>query len=91
MAVLRVKEIMRDKGYSRERLAEEMDVSLTTITNINQEHTLPSVETLLKLADVLDVDVRDLFVPTKGGTVTQSNIDATKELLESAIKLLNGE
>lgn len=91
MAVLRVKEVMRIKGYSRERLAEEMGVTLTTITNINQEHTLPSVATLLKIAEVLDVDVRDLFEPTKGGVVTPSNVDDARGLLNSAMKLLSGE
>ena len=92
MAILRLKEVMQQKGVTGVKLAQQIGSSAQTITNINSELTLPSLKTLVEIARALDVDIRELFNPTKSGaTITQSNIDSTKELLESAIKLLKGE
>lgn len=61
--MLIIKEIIKSKGYSVTSLAERIgmtQVSLSRIINGN-----PTVETLEKIAHALDVDVRDLFRPTK--------------------------
>jgi transcriptional regulator with XRE-family HTH domain len=83
--VLRIKEVMKEKGISRVELAEMIDTSLTTISNITSEHNMPSVTTLLKIAEKLDVDVRDLFVPTK-----PSNIEEARQLIEQGLEKLKG-
>ncbi len=61
--MLIIKEVIKDKGYSVTSFAEKIgmtQVSLSRIINGN-----PTVETLEKIANALDVDVRDLFNPTK--------------------------
>ena len=61
--MLIIKEVIKSKGYSVTVLAEKIgmtQVSLSRIINGN-----PTVETLEKIATSLDVDVRDLFNPTK--------------------------
>lgn len=61
--MLIIKEVIKKKGYSVTSLAEKIgmtQVSLSRIINGN-----PTVETLEKIADALDVDVRDLFNSTK--------------------------
>jgi transcriptional regulator with XRE-family HTH domain len=90
MEVLRLKEIMNLKGISREDLANKVGVSMTTISNISSEKNLPTISLLLQLAEALDVDVREMFVPTKGSLITQNEVDEAKALLENSLKILNG-
>lgn len=81
MQVLRLKEIMNLKGVSRDELANKVEVSTTTISNISSEKNLPTIQLLLKIAEVLDVDVRELFISTKGTSVSQTEIEEAKSLL----------
>lgn len=65
MNILRLKELLKEKGISGKELSEKIEVSEMTISNIVQGNNFPKPENLLKIAEVLDVDVRDLFVSTK--------------------------
>ena len=79
--MLKIKEVIKNKGYSVTSLAEKIgmtQVSLSRIINGN-----PTVETLKKIATALDVDIRDLFNPTK--PTTQKT---PKEVLRAAINNL---
>lgn len=88
MAILRLKEIMNLKGVSRDDLASKVEVSATTISNISSEKNLPTIQLLLKIAEALDVDVRELFVSTKGTAVTQQEVEEAKVLLKKSLNLL---
>lgn len=88
MQVLRLKEIMAQKNMSREELANKVGVSMTTISNINSEKNLPTIQLLLQLAEALDVDIREMFVSTKGDVVTQSEILEAKEFFKKGLELL---
>lgn len=88
MAVLRLKEIMKEKGISREELAQKVDVSMTTISNISTEKNYPTIPLLLSIAEALEVDVREMFIPTKGGTLTEEEISKLKGLFEEGIKII---
>ncbi|MFA7272518.1 MAG: helix-turn-helix transcriptional regulator [Crocinitomicaceae bacterium] len=88
MAVLRLKEIMRDKGLSREQLASAVDVSITTISNISTEKNLPSLSLLIAIAEFMDVDIREMFVPTKESNVTIEELNEAKFLIEKGLSLL---
>ena len=90
MEILRLKEIMNQKGVSREELASKVGVSMTTISNINSEKNLPTINLLLQIAEALDVDVREMFVSTKGSSVTQNEVDQAKKLFEKGLNILNG-
>lgn len=90
MAILRLKEIMNLKGISRDELANGVGVSATTISNISSEKNLPTIQLLLKIAEALDVDIRELFIPTRGTAITQLEIDEAKELIERGLNRLNG-
>ncbi|MGL2999418.1 helix-turn-helix domain-containing protein [Flavobacterium sp. RSSB_23] len=90
MAILRLKEIMTLKGISRDELSSRVDVSPTTISNISSEKNLPTIQLLLKIAEALDVDVRELFVSTKGTSVAQSEIEEATVLLEKGLGILKG-
>jgi transcriptional regulator with XRE-family HTH domain len=90
MEILRLKELMNIKGINREDLANKVGVSMTTISNISSEKNLPTINLLLQIAEALDVDIREMFVPTKGNVVTQSEVDEARVLIENSLKILNG-
>lgn len=90
MAVLRLKEIMALKGMSRDELSSIVQVSPTTISNISSEKNLPTIQLLLRIAQALDVDIRELFIPTRGTSITQLEVDEAKELIEKGLGILNG-
>jgi transcriptional regulator with XRE-family HTH domain len=91
MAILRLKELMAQKGMSREDLANKVGVSMTTISNINSEKNLPTIHLLLQIAEALDVDIREMFVPTKGSVLTESEVEEAKVLLEKSLSILKGK
>lgn len=91
MAVLRLKEIMKEKGVSREELAGKVGVSMTTISNISTEKNYPTIPLLLSMAEALDVDVREMFVPTKGSVLTDSEINSLREVFQSGMKIIDGK
>lgn len=90
MGILRLKKLMAQKGMSREDLASKVGVSMTTISNINSENNLPTIHLLLEIAKALDVDIREMFEPTKGSIITESEVEEAKALLEKGLKVLNG-
>jgi len=89
--VLRLKEVMVQKGISREDLADKVKVSVTTISNINTESSLPTIKLLLKIAKALDIDVRELFIPTKADVVIQSDVNEATVLINKALEVLQGK
>lgn len=90
MGILRLKELMAQKGMSREELANNVGVSMTTISNINSEKNLPTINLLLQIADTLNVDIREMFTPTKGDFIIQNDIIEVKELLKKSLLILEG-
>lgn len=65
MNVLRLKEILRQKGMSGKSLAETVGITETSLSRIINGDQQPRFELLLQIAEALDVDIRDLFIPTK--------------------------
>ncbi|MDY6024669.1 helix-turn-helix transcriptional regulator [Bergeyella zoohelcum] len=61
--MLRIKEVAKAKGITLTEVAQKLGISKVSLSNsINGN---PTLETLLKIAEVLDVDVRELITPTK--------------------------
>lgn len=90
MALLRVKELMIKKNVTRDELAKLVDVSPTSISNICAEHNYPKLELLFKIAECLDVDIRELFHPTKGGVISMDELKEAKKMIQNGIKMLDG-
>lgn len=61
----RIKEVLNEQGRRQTWLAEKIEKSYVVVTNYCNNNTQPSIEVLRKIAEVLDVDVRQLLVPTK--------------------------
>ena len=61
MLAKRVKECRNKKGWTQQKLAEKTGLSFNTITKIEQGiGNSPTLKTLIKLADVLEVGLDEL-------------------------------
>ncbi|PHR49844.1 MAG: transcriptional regulator [Fluviicola sp.] len=87
--VIRLKEIMQEKNIPRDTLAEAMGVAPATISNISTGKVYPSVKFLIEVSEYLDVDIREMFVSTKGGVLTSVDKQKLKDVLNEGINLLN--
>jgi len=57
-----IKKFRQEKGISQDRLSKLADLSLNTVVNIESGGNLnPTIETLTKIANALDVKVDDLI------------------------------
>ncbi len=65
MGILRLKEILKEKGITGKDLAKKVGVTQATISNINNDVHFPTSDLLLKIAETLNIDVKDLFHSTK--------------------------
>ena len=65
MNILRIKELLIEKGISGKDLAAKVEVTPATISNIVQGNSFPKPDLLIKIASVLNVDVRELLISTK--------------------------
>lgn len=61
----RIKEVLKEQGRTQTWLSEKIEKSYVVVTNYCNNNAQPSIEVLRKIAEILDVDVRELLVPTK--------------------------
>ena len=61
----RIKEVLKEQGRTQTWLSEKIEKSYVIVTNYCNNNAQPSIEVLRKIANILDVDVRMLLVPTK--------------------------
>ncbi|MEL7221267.1 MAG: helix-turn-helix transcriptional regulator [Bacteroidota bacterium] len=61
----RIKEVLKEQGRTQTWLSEQIKKSYVIVTNYCNNNAQPSIEVLRNIANVLDVDVRELLVPTK--------------------------
>lgn len=64
--MLRLKEILKKKGLKQLFLAEAMNTSSVTISQWATGKSMPSVESLIRLCEILDVGLDDLVIIDKG-------------------------
>lgn len=65
MSINRIKVVLAENGRKNKWLAKELGKSESTISNWCTNESQPSLETLLEVANVLNVDIRELLMPTK--------------------------
>lgn len=66
--MLIIKEIIKQKGLTIQELATKMGLSRIGLSK--QINGNPTIETLQKIADALDVSVAELFAPQSGSDFT---------------------
>lgn len=58
----RIKEVLREKGIKQIWLAEKLGKSYNMVNSYTTNKRQPSIEILYKIADVLDINPRDLLI-----------------------------
>ncbi|HCT84515.1 MAG: transcriptional regulator [Bacteroidetes bacterium GWE2_42_24] len=61
----RIKVVLAEKNKSNKWLAEQLGKNETTVSRWCTNDTQPPVGTLARIADVLNVDFRELLISTK--------------------------
>ena len=61
----RIKIVLEDKGIRQTWLAEKLGKSFNTVNGYVQNRQQPRLEVLNEIAEILDVDVKDLLVSNK--------------------------
>ena len=61
----RIKEVLDEKGIKQTWLAEKLGKSYNMVNSYIQNRSQPRLEVLNQIANVLDVDVKDLLVSSK--------------------------
>lgn len=61
----RIKAVLAEQGKTNNWLAEELGKNRTTVSKWCTNQMQPTMETLFEIAEVLDVDVRELLTSTK--------------------------
>ena len=61
----RIKEVIDEKGIKQTWLAEKLGKSFNMVNGYVQNRHQPSLETLYKIAEILNVSVKDLLVDNK--------------------------
>ncbi|MDA8714455.1 helix-turn-helix transcriptional regulator [Flavobacteriales bacterium] len=61
----RIKDILQEKGIKQTWLADRLGKSFNTVNGYVQNRQQPRLEVLNEIALILDIDVRELIMPTK--------------------------
>jgi transcriptional regulator with XRE-family HTH domain len=71
----RVAELRREQGWTQESLAERLGITIQRISRIEAGGANMTIETLVGLAHVLDVDVVELFTTPAPGRARKPRAD----------------
>lgn len=61
----RIKEVLEQKGIKQTWLAEKLGKSYNMVNAYAQNRQQPRLETLMDIANILDVDVKELIISNK--------------------------
>ena len=61
----RIKEVLEEKGIKQVWLAEKLGKSYNMVNGYVQNRQQPRLEVLNDIAEILDIDVRELIVSSK--------------------------
>lgn len=97
----KIRKRRKEKKYTLEQLAEKLDVSTTFIGQIERAKGVPSLETLVKIANVLEISTDNLLfgdLNNESGSnhfikcvaeLTKTFTPKEKELLLKNIEIIN--
>ena len=61
----RIKDVLEQKGIKQKWLAEQLGKSYNMVNSYVQNRRQPSLEDLYKIAEILDVEVKELLIERK--------------------------
>ena len=57
----RIKELRKNAGYTQEKLAELIDIETSSLSGIESGRHFPSLPTIEKIANTLNIEMKTLF------------------------------
>ena len=75
-----IKNFRAEKGLTQEELAEKLAVTRQAVSNWETENTQPDIDTLQKIAQVLEVSVEEIVYGSKRDYTTIVNNHVTKHI-----------
>jgi len=57
----RIKELRKNAGYTQEKLAELIDIETSSLSGIESGRHFPSLPTIERIANILNVEMKALF------------------------------
>lgn len=92
----RLKEVIKNKSYTYDKLANESGVSKSYISKLCNGHNFPSVDKLYELSKALDIDIKILvngfeeWIPLKNFQSDDGSIDIQRyyDILKKQISLI---
>ena len=70
----------RKGKYTQEQLAEKIGVSTQNINDIEGKRRWPRESTLIKIADALEIEVYQLFIPNDLSNIQIENTDENEKI-----------
>lgn len=61
----RIKIVLAEKEQSAKWLADQLGKDKSTVSRWCTNDMQPTIETFYKIAEILDIEVRELFIPSK--------------------------
>lgn len=61
----RIKDVLEEKGIKQKWLAEKLDKSYNIVNGYVQNRQQPRLEVFMAIAEILDVDVKELIISNK--------------------------
>ena len=61
----RIKEVLEEKGIKQNWLAEKLGKSYNMVNAYVQNRQQPRLEILMEIANILDIDVKELIISNK--------------------------
>ena len=68
----RIKEVLEEKGLTQTWLSEKLKKSFNMVNSYVQNRRQPSIEILYSIAEILDIDAKELLVTKKRNGKTNS-------------------
>ena len=67
----KIRQIRKERGLSQEELSEKIDISPRHMCTIENGNSFPSIETFIKISEILDIDINEFFnlIPQKNDTL----------------------
>ncbi len=81
---MRMKELRKNRRLSQEELAEKADISSKYLSRVEMGQHFPSLDVLIKLANVLNVELKDFFEFAHEAKSSKELKEALSSLLKEA-------
>lgn len=85
-----ISSIRREKGFTQKELAEQLNVTDKAVSKWERDIALPDINTLPKLAEILDITIEELITAKPQKTNNHRKVDYFIDLILKSIPLAMG-